>query len=146
MLLKIAPFIVALFFLGCSDDEKVLEEPVVKEPIPEPKIVVETVYFDFDQNALTVETQASLKKALEILKASPKAIVQIEGHCDERGTVEYNLALGERRAQAVQKYLIGLGIDGKRLPTISYGEEKPAEKGTGEKVWEKNRRAAFKTL
>ena len=69
--------------------------------------------------------------------------MQVEGHCDERGTVEYNLALGERRAQSVKSYLVNLGVTDARLSTISYGEEKPASEGHDEGAWVKNRRAAF---
>jgi len=77
------------------------------------------------------------------MKKNPGAKVQIEGHCDERGTPEYNLALGQRRADSTKKYLVNLGIDGSRLSTISYGEEKPADPGHNEAAWAKNRRAVF---
>jgi peptidoglycan-associated lipoprotein len=79
----------------------------------------------------------------EGLKASKNAVVQIEGHCDERGTVEYNLALGERRAQSVKNFLSQLGVESSRLSTISYGEEKPVVQGHTEDAWLKNRRAEF---
>jgi peptidoglycan-associated lipoprotein len=79
----------------------------------------------------------------EAMKASKSAAIQIEGHCDERGTVEYNLALGERRAQSVKNFLSQLGVDGARLSTISYGEEKPVVQGHSEDAWAKNRRAEF---
>jgi len=102
-----------------------------------------TVYFAYDDYTLTTEAQSDLEKVGEYLKSSQNAVVQIEGHCDERGTVEYNLALGERRAQSVKSYLVNRGITDTRLTTISYGEEKPATEGHDESAWSKNRRAAF---
>jgi peptidoglycan-associated lipoprotein len=77
------------------------------------------------------------------IKSNAKTTVQIEGHCDSRGTIEYNLALGERRAQAVKNYLVGLGVAADRLNVISYGEEKPLVPGDSEEAWTKNRRANF---
>ena len=85
----------------------------------------------------------TLKRNAEIIKQMPNSVIQIEGHCDERGTQQYNLALGERRALAVRDYLIRLGISGDRLVTISYGEEDPADPGHSESAWAKNRRAEF---
>ena len=76
----------------------------------------------------------------------PDVILQIEGHCDERGTIEYNMSLGEKRANAARDYLIGMGIAENRLTTISYGEERPAAPGSNEDVWAKNRRAEFKII
>ena len=79
----------------------------------------------------------------DYLRNNAAAVVQIEGHTDERGSIEYNLALGQRRAQSVKNYLVELGIDPSRLPTMSYGEERPAMEGSDEAAWEKNRRAEF---
>jgi peptidoglycan-associated lipoprotein len=92
---------------------------------------------------LNNEAQANLNKLAEQLKANKVAVVQIEGHCDERGSTEYNLALGERRAQSVKNYLTQLSVDAARLPTISYGKERPAVEGHNEAAWAKNRRAQF---
>lgn len=105
--------------------------------------IIKTVYFEFDKAALTTETKQLLKENAEWLKANPSAEVLIEGHSDERGTEEYNLALGERRAMGVRKFLIRLGIDPVRLYTISYGEEKPLDTEHTEDAWSKNRRAEF---
>ncbi len=102
-----------------------------------------TVYFAYDSSELNPTSLATLKQNAEIIKQMPNALVQIEGHCDERGTQEYNLALGERRALAVRDYLIRLGVSGDRLVTISYGEEDPADPGQNEAAWAKNRRAEF---
>lgn len=102
------------------------------------------VYFDFDKSNVRTDQRMALDKNAEILKGHPEISIEVEGHCDERGTVEYNLALGDRRAQSVKKYLIDLGISADRIKTISYGKERPAVPGTGEEVWAKNRRAAFR--
>lgn len=101
------------------------------------------ITFDFDKSDIRPDARETLKKNAEFMKASPKAKVQIEGHCDERGTNEYNLALGERRANAVKKYLSSLGVEADRLYTISYGEELPIDPGHSEDAWGKNRRAHF---
>lgn len=104
----------------------------------------ETVYFDFDKSDLRQDARDVLNKNAEILlKAKPDAKAQIAGHCDERGSAEYNLALGERRAKSSMQYLITLGVKADRLSTISYGKEKPAVQGNDEAAWAKNRRAEF---
>ncbi len=102
-----------------------------------------TVQFEYDKSTLSAETKKDLAGNAEWIKANPKTTIQIEGHCDNRGTIEYNLALGERRAQAVKSYLVGLGIAADRLSVISYGEEKPVIQGDSEEAWAKNRRANF---
>lgn len=101
------------------------------------------VYFDFDSYAIRPDAMATLKQNAELIKQAPNVIIQIEGHCDERGTQEYNMALGERRALATRAYLITLGVSGDRMTTISYGEESPADPGHGEAAWAKNRRCEF---
>lgn len=101
------------------------------------------VNFDFDKSDIRPDARDILKANAEWIKANPKSKVQIEGHCDERGTNEYNLALGERRANAVKKYLSSLGVEADRLYTISYGEELPIDPGHSEDAWAKNRRAHF---
>lgn len=101
------------------------------------------VHFDFDKSDIRADARDVLKKNAEWMKANSKSKVQIEGHCDERGTNEYNLALGERRANAVKKYLSSLGVEADRLYTISYGEELPIDPGHNEDAWSKNRRAHF---
>ncbi len=104
------------------------------------------VYFAFDSAELTPEARATLEKQAEWLKHHAQVRVIIEGHADERGTREYNLALGERRANAVKNYLVALGIAPERIETISYGKERPAVLGTGEAVWRLNRRAVTKVI
>jgi len=101
------------------------------------------IYFDFDSYDLRADARATLKANGEWLKSNPSAQVQIEGHCDERGTTEYNLALGSKRAQSVKDYLVTLGTATDRLSTISYGEELPVCTEHNEDCWQKNRRARF---
>ncbi len=103
----------------------------------------ENVYFAFDSAELTPLAQDVLVRKAEWLRDNAMTAVIIEGHCDERGTAEYNLALGERRAMAAMNFLVDLGISGMRLSTISYGEERPVDMGDNEEAWAKNRRAAF---
>lgn len=101
------------------------------------------IYFDFDKSDLEPEAKANLQQKADWLRSNPLHSVIISGNCDERGTAEYNLALGERRAYAAKKYLVALGISGDRISTISYGEESPADPGHNEEAWAKNRRDAF---
>jgi len=103
----------------------------------------EDIYFPFDSAALTPEAQEILRVKARWLQQNQSARVTIEGHCDERGTNEYNLALGEARAQSTRNYLVDLGISASRLNTISYGEERPLDSGATEEAWAKNRRAHF---
>jgi peptidoglycan-associated lipoprotein len=106
----------------------------------------ERIYFDFDKSELKPEARAVLRKKAEWLRDNPEFSARIEGHCDERGTNEYNLALGERRANAAWRFLNALGISGARLTTISYGEERPADPGQNDDAWSKNRRDEFRLL
>jgi peptidoglycan-associated lipoprotein len=106
-------------------------------------IKLEAVYFDYDSTILSAEARKALEQNAAWLKANPDVNVTIEGHCDERGSDEYNFALGENRALAVKNYLSGLGVTADRLATISYGEEHPATDGHNETAWAKNRRSEF---
>ncbi|CCZ22513.1 outer membrane lipoprotein omp16 [Acetobacter sp. CAG:977] len=99
------------------------------------------VFFGFDKSSLTSEAVNTLKAQAEWLQANPDTNVIVEGHTDDRGTREYNLALGERRAVAVKNYLISRGVDAERIKTISYGKERPAVVGANEAAWAQNRRA-----
>jgi peptidoglycan-associated lipoprotein len=112
--------------------EAVQETPVTKMP------VLNDVYFDFDKSALSAEAKQTLAENARQLKDAGSMAVTIEGHCDERGTNAYNLALGEKRANAAKDYLVSLGVT-----TISYGEEKPFDAGHDETAWTKNRRGHF---
>ena len=109
-----------------------------------PELSFEAVYFDYDKSDLRQDARDVLSKNAEILlKSKPDAKIQIEGNCDDRGSAEYNLALGERRAKAAMQYLVTLGVKADRLSTISYGKEKPAVQGSDEAAWSKNRRDEF---
>ena len=102
-----------------------------------------TIFFDYDKAALTATAKAQLKANADWMKANSKYSIQIEGHTDSRGSTEYNLSLGERRAKSVRTYLEGLGVESRRLTVLSYGEEKPLAQGDTETAYSKNRRANF---
>jgi peptidoglycan-associated lipoprotein len=104
---------------------------------------LQPVFFDLDSSEISAEGQKTLATNAEVLKKYPSWVVSIEGHCDERGTAEYNLALGERRALAARTYLVSLGLDAGRLRTVSYGKEFPFDPNHSEDAWAKNRRAHF---
>lgn len=116
--------------------------PVPPAPVERP-LVLENVYFDYDKYDLREDARATLASDAKQLEGKADAKVLIEGHCDERGTVEYNLALGEKRAKAAMDYLVNYGIAAGRLSAVSFGEERPADPGHDETAWSKNRRAAF---
>ena len=107
---------------------------------------LKTVYFDFNSSQLGSDARSILDSNAEFLKQKSGVEIEIEGHCDERGSVEYNLALGNRRALAVKDYLNSLGVEISRLSHTSYGKEKPLEYGNDEMAWQKNRRANFRVL
>ena len=153
--------VVALFLSGCCSPKKkamkaspapkqVAQAPVVKESPPPPPaaepIVLPIIYFDFDKSNLKQPAVAKLDNVADVVSKNADVKIRIEGHCDERGTSEYNLALGDRRANSAKKYLIDLGTSAERLSTISYGEEKPADLGHDEAAWAKNRRDEIKLM
>jgi peptidoglycan-associated lipoprotein len=125
------------------------EAAVGEQPMNQNEMQVEgleRVHFDFDQFTLSPEARDTLAKNAAYLQANPDLKVRIEGHCDERGSDEYNLALGERRAKAAKDYLVSLGVAENRLDIISYGEEMPLDPGHNEEAWAKNRRDEFKAV
>jgi len=148
---------------GCGGKKQVMKEVITKTPPPlakgaketglfevtapeyevEKEIVLGTIYFDFDKSNIKPEAQEILNYNGELLTEKSNIEVEIEGHCDERGTIEYNMALGERRAKAAKDYLVNYGIDNERLKTKSYGEERPADPKKTEEAYAKNRRAEF---
>jgi peptidoglycan-associated lipoprotein len=105
--------------------------------------VGDRVFFAFDRSDLNADSRATLEKLASWMTTYQNVTITLEGHCDERGTREYNLALGERRADAARDYLVALGVDGGRLSTISYGKERPAVLGSNEEAWAQNRRDVF---
>ncbi|MBP2668153.1 MAG: pal [Deltaproteobacteria bacterium] len=122
------------------------EPPVPAPPPPAPapaveeKAALDPVYFDFDKSFIREDAKPALQKTADYLKKNKDAKIQVQGNCDERGTSEYNMALGDRRATSAKKYLVGLGIDGNRVTTVSYGKEKPICTDHNEECWQKNRR------
>jgi peptidoglycan-associated lipoprotein len=120
-----------------------MEVQTLEQEIEAGREALHTVFFAFDSYALSDVSLNLLSENARWLKQHPKLDVVVEGHCDERGTFEYNLELGAKRARAVRDHLIELGVSADRIETISYGEERPAVEGTGERVWSQNRRAEF---
>ncbi len=121
--------------------EKAAREEAAREAAK--KLRLEPVFFDYDQWSIREDQKPVMAKNAEWLKSHPKIRIQIEGNCDDRGTAEYNLALGQKRAESAKKYLEGLGVSGERMKTISYGLERPLDPGHNEAAWAKNRRADF---
>jgi len=140
---------------GCTDEEQPVEPvqptastepappPVEATPPPAATFAPETVYFAFDDYTLNAEAQGKLGGLADHLKASQGTVVQVEGHCDERGTAEYNLGLGERRASAVKAYLVELGVPADRVVIVSKGKETPFCTEGNEACWQQNRRGHF---
>jgi len=118
--------------------------PPPPPPPPPAKVQLGPVYFNYNMYNIRPDAASTLKAHAEAIKKFPNKMFFIEGHCDERGTAEYNMALGERRAKSAKNYLITLGVMGKNLKTMSFGESKPADPGHNEKAWAKNRRVEFK--
>jgi peptidoglycan-associated lipoprotein len=106
-------------------------------------LAANTVYFDFDRHTVKASEQSKIEAVAGHLRSNQGDAVEVEGHCDERGTEAYNLSLGERRALAIREYLVNLGIDSQRVHTISYGETHPVDLGHKESAWKKNRRGVF---
>ena len=162
----IIPLLCIVLIAGCAKepvvepiDAEVLNEAVQKEQTSQnvdnadildnttvTDVELERVYFSFDQFTLTNKARRVLDANAIILKSSPTLKVSIEGHCDSRGSDEYNLALGERRAHVVKSYLVSLGVASDRLETISYGEELPADSAMTKTAWAMNRRTEFKAI
>jgi peptidoglycan-associated lipoprotein len=124
-----------------------LAAPVSATPLPvEDGSLAEPIHFDYDRADLTGEALRRLDAKLALLRANPRLEVLIEGHCDERGSDEYNLALGNRRAAAARQYLVQHGVSEHRLAMTSFGEERPADPGHTEEAWARNRRAEFRVV
>lgn len=147
------------FTIGCAKKQTIKPEAEVKpaapaaepgkppqETAPDQLAKLQTIYFDFDSYAIREDQKSVLKAAAIALRQNGGIRLRLEGHCDERGTIEYNLALGERRATEVREYLQNLGATTGQLETVSFGEERPADGGHGEESWAKNRRVEFNAL
>jgi peptidoglycan-associated lipoprotein len=120
---------------------KAAEEKAEKERAAAQAAALQPIFFDFDKSFIRDDARPVLRANADYLKANPNVNIRIEGNCDERGTIEYNQALGQRRAAAAKKYLTDLGVSGKRISLISYGKEKPVCTESTEDCWQKNRRA-----
>ena len=136
-----------------QDAEKSVEAPkavtIISAPPEESDEAIydlEMVYFAYDKSIITTAFGEALQKNYEWIAENPDVQIQLEGHCDERGTNEYNLALGERRAKAVFDYLVSLGASPSQFSLVSFGEERPADEGSNEVAWRKNRRVEFTRL
>lgn len=108
--------------------------------------LLETIYFEYDADELRDDARASLDEKIAILNANPGLRIRVAGHCDERGSDEYNIALGRRRSEAAKRYLTDRGVDASRIETSSFGRERPAVQGSTEEAWSKNRRDEFEIL
>jgi peptidoglycan-associated lipoprotein len=108
--------------------------------------VLQTIYFDYDQSEIRPDQRAKLQANAQYLRENTHFRLLVAGHCDERGTREYNMALGERRASATMQYMVSLGVPRNRIEIISYGEEQPAAQGATESAWQQNRRAQFQAI
>ena len=124
-----------------AEAERAAKEAAEKERAAAAAAGLKPIFFDFDQSFVRDDARPVMKANADYLKANPKIKVRIEGNCDERGTIEYNQALGQRRATAAKKYLSDLGISAKRISLISYGKEKPVCTQSTEDCWQQNRRA-----
>lgn len=150
----LALLIVVTTGFGCGKKHVEVEQPIAincTAPTPAINAAAENisngiVYFDFDKYDIKPEYRDMLRQKADFLKEYPCIRVRIEGNCDDRGTQEYNLALGERRARAAYEYLVMLGVNPSQLEIISYGKERPAVEGTGPAVWAKNRRDDFRII
>lgn len=158
ILLAIMLALVVLFAVGCKPpppvpppeppaDTIVVEPEPEPEPPPEPPppppLEMVTIHFEFDKYRLTEESRDIIVANAVALGEHQSAVIRIEGHCDERGTDEYNMALGEKRAMTARDYLINYGISSDRISIISYGESRPVDTGHNEEAWAKNRRDEF---
>ena len=157
LLAALMSFSIAVAFTGCKGAQKKSDDGSSAGTISESDINsdmadsdsgkaggLETVHYDYDSSTLGSEAKSTLNKNAQILKDRASYKVQIEGHTDERGGIQYNIALGERRAKAAKSYLVDKGVEANRISIISYGKEKPVDPGHSEDAWAKNRRANFR--
>lgn len=153
LFVQIGPFQHSRHFFSYLESESVRIDidcegrPIfIEVGLPRQRCRFQTINFDFDKFNLRSDARSSLDFNYNLLRDFPDVIVKIEGHCDERGTVEYNLSLGEKRAKAAQDYLVGLGVTANRISIISYGKERPIDTGHTEDAWAKNRRCEFRIV
>jgi peptidoglycan-associated lipoprotein len=153
------PFLFVLSVVACTDHDNDLQDPIDSAANSDGKadsdhsfqvadngsinFESEILYFGFDDHVLTEEGMSRLTALGEYIKKNPNQKLIIQGHCDERGSTEYNLALGQKRSASVKAFLVTIGVKDDQLQTVSYGKEKPAMAGSNEEAWAKNRRATF---
>lgn len=133
-----------VFALGACQNKKAPEAATFVNQTPPPAKGMTTIYFDYDEATIRSDQTDAMLSNSQVLNDHKNMSVAIEGNCDERGTNEYNMALGDRRSQAAKQYLTNLGVDPARMSTISYGEEKPTCSQHDDSCWSQNRRAEFK--
>lgn len=119
------------------------QESKIEAAAPAAIDVLKDIYFDFDKSSIRPDARETLKANADYILKNKAAGIVVEGHCDERGTAEYNMALGQKRAQEAKKYLVNLGVKGSSIKTVSYGKERPIDPGHDEDAWAKNRRDHF---
>lgn len=160
--MRYAAIALVVFLAACPKPTPTppVEAPIpvaqVKKPIEVPtsptdvidqvKRNFQRVHFEFDSTALTADSMAALRENADIMQKVPTLRVEVQGHADERGTTEYNMALGQQRGQAISQQLTNMGVGRDRVTVISYGEERPLSGGTSETVWAQNRRAEFRVI
>lgn len=123
--------------------ERLERERLMRETAAAREVLTEIVFFEYDSDEITGEAEDLLRMKAAVLEANPSVRMRIEGHADQRGSTEYNLALGQRRAESVRAFLANYGVDPDRFSTTSYGKERPLVEGDGESAWSRNRRAEF---
>ena len=147
-----------VFTVGCPkrpaepptpQTEVPVEPPPPRQPAERSEVEAQEfqrVHFEFDSTAPTPDSVAAMRHNVQILQQFPGVRIEVQGHCDERGTTEYNIGLGQRRAEGIKDRMVRMGVSGQRITTISYGEERPLRRGHGEEIWAENRRAEFRVL
>ena len=129
-----------------TERDRLERERIERETRGAREVLTEIVFFEYDSDEIGGEAEGKLRLKAAVLAANPNVRLRIEGHADQRGSTEYNLALGQRRAEAVRAFLANYGIDPDRFTTVSYGKERPLLEGEGEEAWARNRRAEFAVL
>lgn len=129
-----------------TDAERARAEAVRAETAAAREILEARVHFDYDRSAIRSDAEQRLMQKVAVMRANPEVRIRIEGHTDERGSIEYNLALGQRRAESARDYLVNFGIAANRIETVSWGEDRPLVRASNEEAWAMNRRAEFRII
>jgi peptidoglycan-associated lipoprotein len=129
-----------------AESEREREAAIRAETAAAREILEERIHFDYDRSALRPDAEQQLMRKVAVMRANPDVRLRIEGHADERGSIEYNLALGQRRAETARDYLVGFGIPANRLEVVSWGEDRPLVRASNEEAWAMNRRNEFRII